>query len=107
MPPFKAQLKLVGQCNRCGLCCTASWHGKQLRCHNLEVTGPIGVGAPGASTCRAYRQRFPGMPIMMYDDTGSIQALGACSHGSDVDSENIAQWIGKGCSLKLEGDRNV
>ena len=95
-----SELRLVGTCNRCGLCCTATWRGRTLTCHNLEVTKSLGL--PEAARCRAYRQRYPGMPIMMYDSDGAIQALGACSHGSAVDAENIAQWIGKGCSLQID-----
>jgi hypothetical protein len=96
----KARLRLVGECNRCGLCCTATKNGKTLYCHNLQRTDAVGV--PGATFCRAYAIRFPGMPIMMYDSLGEIQALGMCSHKSEVDEENIAQWIGKGCSLRID-----
>ena len=104
MAQFKTQLKLVGECNRCGLCCTATKNGKTLYCHNLQRTAPVGV--PGASFCKAYALRYPGMPIMMYDNLGSIQSLGVCSHGSGIDGENIAEWIGKGCSLRIDNGNN-
>jgi hypothetical protein len=106
MPLFNNKLKLVGECNRCGLCCTVSWNGRTLKCHNLDVRGPIGLGAPDGAFCRAYRQRYPGMPIMLYDDNGSIQALGACAHNSEIEPEVIGPWIGKGCSLRLVEDGN-
>lgn len=61
------------------------------------------VGMPGATVCKAYAVRYPGMPIMLYDADGNIQELGVCSHAAKgIDEENIAQWIGKGCSLRID-----
>lgn len=106
MPPSKrAVLKLVGECNRCGLCCTASVGGKTLYCHNLQRMDSVGV--PGATFCKAYAIRYPGMPIIFIDNFGTWQAEGYCSHGHEQeDNENIAQYIGRGCSLRIDDGRN-
>lgn len=98
MGQFKI-LQLEGECNRCGLCCTASHRGETLYCHNLQRVAQVGM--PNATFCKAYALRRPGMRILMLDKFGIIKAEGACTHGSAVDNENIAQWIGKGCSLQI------
>jgi len=100
MAPPKAELKLEGQCNRCGLCCTVEvGGGKTLYCHNLQKNTYIGL--PGASTCRMYGQRYPGMPIMLNDKDDNFYAMGACMHGTSIEPEIIAPWIGRGCSLRI------
>lgn len=68
-------------------------------CNNLEIVAPLGT--PGATRCRVYRERYPGYPIMLINK-GRVVGLGACAHGSSVDTEVIiAKGIGKGCSLKV------
>ena len=99
MAQHRAFLRLEGECNRCGLCCTVSHRGETLYCHNLQITGPLGV--PGASFCKAYGIRFSGMRIMFYDKTGVIKAEGNCAHNDPMEGEVIAPWIGKGCSLQI------
>lgn len=96
----KAELKLEGTCNRCGLCCTVEkGGGVTLYCHNLQMNTYLGL--PGATTCRMYGNRYPGMPIMLNAKDGQFVAMGACAHGSAMDAEVIASWIGKGCSLRI------
>lgn len=90
-----AQLKLVGSCNRCGLCCTING----MRCSHLRVHHPLGL--PGAATCDIYDHRYTGMPIILLTSDGHVGALGACNHNAADEPEIIAQWIGRGCSLKI------
>lgn len=92
---LRPKLKLEGKCNRCGLCCYVGG----LKCKNLDVIGIAGM--PGASFCKAYRIRYPGMPIILVNANGAPVAMGACTHGSDMDAEVIAPHIGHGCSLTI------
>lgn len=90
-----AQFRLVGECNRCGLCC----YDGDLRCNYLAVKM---LGMPGGTTCTVYANRYPGMPIMLVDGTGKVAALAQCAHGTPTDDmEIMAKGIGKGCSLKV------
>lgn len=88
-------MRLTGTCNQCGLCCLEG----SARCINLEILAPLGT--PGATRCKVYKERYPGLPIVMIDN-GKIVAIAACAHGSSMDDEIIIQkGIGKGCSLKV------
>jgi hypothetical protein len=72
-----------------------------MRCNNLEIVGI--PGSPGASRCRVYKERYPGLSIMLIDlITQKVTGLGACAHGSVVDDLVIMPHIGKGCSLRVE-----
>jgi len=87
---------LAGACNRCGVCCLNG----DLRCHNLVVHHPLGT--PGATSCRAYGERYNGMPIMLVNGDGIVTSLGACGLNSiQEDLAIIKKGIGKGCSLSL------
>jgi len=74
----------------------------QLHCHNLRIDDVIGI--PGATYCKAWEIRYPGMSIMMLRPDGVLEAMGMCLHGCPADDINISQWIGKGCSLRIAKD---
>ncbi len=89
-------IRLVGECNQCGLCCFIG----ELRCINLIVTGE--VGQPMATACAVHKSRYPGMKILMVSPSGSIGMETIC--GKDDADEAfviIQRGIGKGCSLDL------
>lgn len=90
-----AQFRLVGECNRCGLCCMDG----DLRCNYLRVAM---LGTPGGTTCAVHANRYPGMPIMLVDGAGKVAALAQCAHGTPQDDiEIMAKGIGRGCSLRV------
>lgn len=85
---------LVGECNRCGQCCTY----RNLRCANLVVAGKL--GEPEATRCAAYAWRFEGMPIYGVDALGSVEGISRCRKDSENETRVVRQWIGRGCSLR-------
>lgn len=87
-------MKLEGECNRCGLCCTLG----PYRCVHLRATDKL--GAPGATSCAVYDRRYDGMPIIGVDAGGRPRVAGVCRKDSPKETAVIVQWIGKGCSLK-------
>lgn len=93
-------LKLVGECHRCGLCCEF----KGYRCLNLIAPAPIGIVPailPGPTTCRVYDRRYDRMPITLMDARGNI-ARGECAKDSLTEVATIIETgIGKGCSLSV------
>ena len=89
-------IKLVGECNRCGLCCFAG----EFRCQNLIVTGK--PGEPMATACAVHRSRTPGMFILFFDSQGRVAADGVCGHNTPAEPLVIIErGIGKGCSLEV------
>ena len=96
---LSTHIVLVGDCNRCGACCEVESFGMTLRCEHLEVLGSI--GQPGVSRCRAYRTRYDGMPIRLYDiRTGRRVMDSLCAKNSRAETDAIlSQGIGRGCSL--------
>ena len=88
-------IKLIGTCNRCGLCCRV----EHLRCMYLEVTGVIGEAE--ATRCTVHDRRTPGMPILLLNANNVAERIGICNHGLPSDNERIAEEIGKGCSLQF------
>lgn len=86
-------MTLVGECNRCGLCCMQDGH----RCIYLAVDGK--PGEPNATRCTAYERRYDGMPIAGVDANGKVKVIGVCRKDSPKETQIIAQFIGKGCSL--------
>ncbi len=94
-------IALVGDCNRCGVCCEVESFGRTLRCANLEVIGSL--GQPGASRCRAYQTRYEGMPIQLYDiRTGRLIRNSICAKNSPGETDAIlSRGIGRGCSLSV------
>lgn len=94
-------IALVGDCNRCGVCCEVESFGMTLRCERLEVLGPI--GQPGATRCRAYQTRYDGMPIQLYDiRTGRRVMDSLCAKNSQGETDAIlSRGIGRGCSLSV------
>lgn len=90
------QPKLVGDCNRCGLCCMDG----DLRCHYLRVTNVPGM--PNATSCSVYNSRVPGMPIAMVNSKGVVDSIAYCAHDTPFEThEIITKGIGKGCSLRV------
>lgn len=85
-------MKLEGQCNRCGLCCTADG----FTCINLQIDTTL--GEPGATRCMAYDVRFDGMPIVGRNAEGQ-RRTGVCRKDSAEETALIVRFIGKGCSL--------
>lgn len=90
--------ELVGDCNRCGQCCTNG----NYRCEFLVVTARL--GRPNATRCAKYATRYEGMPIRAVDSRGKVRAHGVCRKDSADETKVIEQWIGHGCSLKRKDD---
>ncbi len=89
-------IDLVGECNRCGLCCAPEKNGVRWRCANL-----IGedIGQPMATSCSKYSERFDGMPIDLEDPNGN-RIKGICRKDSMAETVAIIEnGVGKGCSL--------
>ncbi len=97
--PTTPQPKLVGDCNRCGLCCYVWGYA----CINLVVTGT--PGQPMATRCGLHALRYDGMPIKLVDTKGRIVGKSKCALDSDDETENIIPHIGKGCSLRIVSAR--
>lgn len=76
--PFRADVGRVevvmylGECNGCGLCCSAKVNGVQYVCENLETLHEIGT--EGATRCRVHSTRKMGMPVKQIpvDGVGEI-----------------------------------
>jgi len=94
--PILSSLKLVGECNQCGLCCYV-WGYK---CINLVVEGT--PGEPGATRCGVYALRYDGMPIKLVNGTGRIVGESKCALDSPAETQRVMMEIGRGCSLKLK-----
>ena len=86
-------MKLIGDCNRCGLCCTDG----EFVCRNLQIDTTL--GAPYSTRCMAYDVRYDGMPILGRNAQGQTKT-GVCRKDSAEETKIIVPWIGKGCSLK-------
>jgi len=87
---------LVGQCNRCGLCCTRDGYV----CVNLVVHGKL--GEPNATHCRVYHLRHPGMKVTGINAAGE-KRIGNCEvPGAPGETLGIIPYIGKGCSLRIK-----
>lgn len=101
------RIALVGDCNRCGVCCEVESFGMTLRCEHLEVLGSI--GQPGASRCRAYQTRYDGMSIQLYDiRTGRFIRNSICAKNSQGETEAIlSRGIGRGCSLSVTKEEDL
>lgn len=106
--PLAGALRLAGECNRCGLCCTGVYQGRKVRCEHLFDLGKLNgghshVGLPGGTVCVAYERRVDGMPIRMrYADTAEVAYQGRCFKNSQAETLVILHHIGKGCSLTPE-----
>ena len=88
--------KLIGNCNRCGLCCYVG----PYRCINLIVMGK--PGDPEATKCAVHGVRYDRMPILLLDTDGRIAGESVCGLDSEEETESIIEkGIGKGCSLEL------
>ncbi len=98
---MRVKLKLVGDCNQCGLCCYVWGYA----CINLVITGT--PGEPGATRCGVYTFRYDGMPIKLVDKKGRIVGESKCAFKSATETETIIPHIGKGCSLRIvsKGDK--
>ena len=94
---LRSSFKLVGSCNRCGRCCTDG----DLHCINLEIIENI--GKPYATRCRIYDQRTVGMPILLVNSFGVIEAIASCTFGdSRIETKEIMEkGIGHGCSYEV------
>lgn len=51
----------TGDCNGCGLCCTAKINGKLYVCEHLALHGML--GREGATRCKVHDTRKVGMPV--------------------------------------------
>ncbi len=91
------QIRLVGDCNRCGLCCLPFGY----RCINLIISKPL--GEPQATKCAVYSHRWDGMPIMLLDTEGNIVGHSKCHKGCPMEIEAILEkGIGRGCSMEVQ-----
>ncbi len=92
-------IRLVGECNRCGICCVNQEGTDRFICENLEMTN---LGQPNGTRCTVYDKRYNGMPILMYADDGRwVRSL--CMKDSAEESQIILdKGIGKGCSLTVQ-----
>lgn len=112
--PIRTQpITWLGDCNRCGLCCTVQVKGYgTLVCEYLLAVRSGGqirpLGAPDASVCGVYGRRVDGMPIKMLDGTGTPRMEGQCRKDHWLEDERIiARGIGKGCSLRIAAPGEV
>lgn len=94
--PILSSLKLVGECNQCGLCCYV-WG---FKCINLIVDGY--PGEPGATRCGLYAFRYDGMPIKLVNGTGRIVGESKCALDSPAEIQRVVMEIGRGCSLTVK-----
>ncbi len=98
-PPILSSLKLVGECNQCGLCCYV-WG---FKCINLIVDGY--PGEPGATRCGVYAFRYDGMPIKLVNGTGRIVGESKCALDSPAEIQRVVMEIGRGCSLTVKAPK--
>ncbi len=100
-----ARLELQGECNRCGLCCTAEHEGQRVVCEYLVAEIPVQpLGTPMASRCRAYeyRHRLRPLRIRLLDGHGVMRREAQCFKDTWQEDYVIAdRGLGKGCSLTL------
>jgi len=90
-------IKLIGECNKCGLCC---YSPEGFKCLNLEVVKV--PGQPEATRCRVYDKRYDGMPIVMQQRGTAAITGGVCRKDSFDETMAIFETgIGKGCSLQV------
>ena len=95
-------MRLIGECSRCGLCCSGVWAGRPFVCEHLVLTGQIGT--PQATRCNAYDRRFNGMAVHWIDqERGTVLAQSVCFKGTEDETRLILPHLGKGCSLEIEG----
>lgn len=91
-------LTLIGECNRCGLCCVTA---QGYRCQHLLTMGEMGTA--GATACSVFHERVQGMPIVLWSPDGQTYQLGSCEKESEAGNRNIlARGIGRGCSLTIK-----
>ena len=91
-------MMLNGKCSLCGSCCFTKYGAV---CENLEIlTRP---GLPNATRCRAYAERYDGMPIRILAKDGRKLSGYYCAKNSPAEEEVIIEMgIKKGvCSLTL------
>ena len=94
------KFSLDGVCNRCGLCCVDREAG--ARCEHLEINDS--VGAPMATRCKVYGERYNGMPITMIDAHGEVVGETKCFKDTVDEAISIIKaGIGRGCSLMISG----
>lgn len=98
-------LTLMGECNRCGLCCTTEHNGQAFFCENLlyEDVNDVLSGKPEATVCREYETRHNRMPIRMFNIEGEgLSGEYYCWVGTIQETRAIlSRGIGNGCSLNL------
>ena len=94
-------MMLTGECNLCGACCFTKYGAV---CENLEILTRRGL--PNATRCRAYAERYDGMPIRMLAKDGRKLSGYYCAKNSPAEVEVIIEMgIKKGvCSLSLVDD---
>lgn len=94
--------RLVGECNRCGLCCAPVIDGRRYPCEYLEVSGEL--GQPAATRCKVYAIRRQGMPIHLLDPATGAHAhkTHCCKDSAEEDIAIMTNGVGKGCSLTPE-----
>lgn len=111
-------LRLEGECNRCGLCCTAETDtGETVYCEHLRfmpvqsllpgMPAEMSLGQPGATHCSIYADRVDGMPIRMLNAKGEFRIMGNCFTlvgEPDANSPRetqviLSRGVGRGCSL--------
>lgn len=73
----------------------------QLRCLNLQIISE--PGTPMATKCKVYHNRSYGMPIVLVNPNGVIEAIASCTFGDGriEMKEIIEKGIGKGCSMEV------
>lgn len=99
--PLASKIKLRGECNRCGACCSGiAPDGVGWRCQYLVISPTIPLLYPGSTTCQKYQTRKNGMPIKLIRDDRQIEP-GVCFHDSWNEVQVILPHIGKACSLTM------
>ena len=76
-------------------CCVDREAG--ARCEHLEINDS--VGAPMATRCKVYGERYNGMPMAMIDSHGEVVGETKCfKDNADEAMTIIKAGIGRGCS---------
>ena len=100
-PELAGSVRLVGECNRCGLCCQGTTpEGLRWICEHLAYDPHALMGAPWATFCRVYAERVDGMAITLRVEDGT-RVEGVCRKDSVEETALILHHIGQGCSLQV------
>lgn len=103
--PIHVKLTLLGDCNRCGRCCSAEISGVFSVCEHLryERLDDVRAGVEQASWCARYADRTDGMPVSMLVVDGSVvlEVFRCYVNSANETRTIIERGLGSGCSLGM------